>query len=85
MLELDYQPPGFDGPSAAAVEQVRRERSIGLSEAVNRLIRAGLRAPQPRREFVQRSSDLGLKIDVANVAEALDLLDGFADSDVDRR
>ncbi|MEA2130053.1 MAG: hypothetical protein QOJ85_2944, partial [Solirubrobacteraceae bacterium] len=27
---------------AAAVEKLRRERSIGLSEAVNELVRAGL-------------------------------------------
>ncbi len=66
----------LDDDVTVAVDRLRRERDIGLSEAVNRLIRAGLRAPVARRDFVQRSSDLGLTIDVANIAEALDLLDG---------
>jgi hypothetical protein len=62
---------------AAAVEQLRRERSIGLSEAVNELARSGLahqEASQPR--FVQRTHKLGLKIDVTDVAEALEQLEG---------
>jgi Arc/MetJ family transcription regulator len=68
----------LDDDVAAAVERLRQERSIGLSEAINELIRAGLRIPPQRREFQQRSVELGLRIDVANVAEALDLLDGPA-------
>ncbi len=66
----------LDDDVTAAVDQLRRERHIGLSEAVNELIRAGLRAPRRRQEFVQRSSELGLRIDVMNVTEALELLDG---------
>lgn len=67
----------FDDDIAAAIEQIRREASIGLSEAVNRLIRAGLLAESPdRQSFVQRTQSLGLKIDVANTAEALDTLEG---------
>ena len=66
----------MDDDVTAAIEQLRRARGFGLSEAVNLLIRAGLHAPAVRRNFVQRSSDLGLRIDVANIAEALDLLDG---------
>jgi Arc/MetJ family transcription regulator len=68
----------LDDDVVAAVEQVRRERGLGLSAAVNELIRAGLRAPRQRRAFRQRSVDLGLRVDVSNVAEALDLLDGPA-------
>ena len=61
----------------AAAEQLRRERQIGLSEAVNSLARAGLRAsPSAGRRFRQRTSTLGLRVDVSNVAEALELLDG---------
>ena len=68
----------MDPDVAAAVEKVRRERNIGLSEAVNELVRAGLRIPAQRSEFRQRSVDLGVRIDVSNVAEALDALDGPA-------
>jgi Arc/MetJ family transcription regulator len=67
----------LDDDVAAAVEEARRSRHLGLSEAVNDLIRAGLATvPPARRVFHQRSSDLGLRIDVSNVAEALDVLDG---------
>lgn len=67
----------LDEDVAAAAEQLRRERHIGLSEAVNSLARAGLRANHPARQtFRQRTSKLGLRVDVSNVAEALELLDG---------
>lgn len=65
----------LDSDVAAAVEQLRRERAIGLSEAVNELVRAGLRVKPARQAFRQRTAPLGLRIDVSNVAEALDLLD----------
>jgi Arc/MetJ family transcription regulator len=68
----------LDDDVTAAVERVRRERSIGLSEAVNQLVRAGLRAEGTGRPFRQRAARLGLRIDVANVAEALEDLDGPA-------
>jgi hypothetical protein len=42
---------------------------------VNRLIRAGLARPRPATPYVHRSYDLGVKVDVANVAEVLELLD----------
>lgn len=61
---------------AEPVERLRRERSLGLSEAVNELVRAGLRAKGERRRFEQRSARLGLKVDVTNVAEALEQLEG---------
>jgi hypothetical protein len=62
---------------AAAVERLRRERSIGMSEAVNELVRAGLANQQTeRRRFRQRSHDIGIRIDVDNVADALETLDG---------
>jgi len=60
----------------AAVEEIRRTRHIGLSEAVNELARAGMAAPRKGKVFQQRSADLGIRIDVSNVAEALDTLDG---------
>jgi hypothetical protein len=61
---------------AAALEQLRRDRSIGLSQAINELIRAGLTAKRPHAPFQQSSQPIGLRIDVTNVAEALELLEG---------
>jgi hypothetical protein len=65
----------LDDDVATAIAQIRRERSIGVSETVNELIRAGLRVKQPPRAFRQRSQAMGLRVDVTNVAEALELLD----------
>ena len=69
----------LDRDVAQAVQRLRRQRGLGLSEAVNELIRSGLREKVPRRTFRQRVHGLGLRIDVRNVAEALDLLDGPAE------
>ncbi len=66
----------LDDDVAAAVEEIRRARHVGMSEAVNELVRAGMAAPRRRRAFRQRSSELGIRIDVSNVADALDVLDG---------
>lgn len=61
----------------AALERTRRDRQIGMSEAVNELIRAGLTATKKtRRPFKQSTRSLGLRIDVTNIAEALELLEG---------
>jgi hypothetical protein len=65
----------LDDDVAAAVRQLREERHIGPSEAINGLARAGLRRRQERQVFKQNSFDLGLRIDVSNVAEALELLE----------
>ncbi len=61
---------------AAAVEKLRREQSIGLSEAVNDLVRAGLIEHRSRSPFRQKTHDLGRGIDFANVAETIETLDG---------
>ncbi len=68
----------FDEDVAAAVERLRREKGLGLSDAVNELVRVGMRVKPPRRAFRQRTSSLGLRIDVSNVAEALETLEGPA-------
>ena len=66
----------LDDDVAAAIKRLRAERGLGLSEAVNELARAGLR-PRPRSaRFRQRTARLGLRLDVSNVAEALETLDG---------
>lgn len=62
---------------AAAIDKLRRERSIGMSDAVNELIRAGLASQSRAREpFRQKSYDIGVHINVDNIAEALETLDG---------
>lgn len=66
----------LDDDVQAAVDQLRRTRHLGLSEAVNALARAGMTQKKSRTRFRQRTSDLGLKVDVTNIAEALELLDG---------
>lgn len=62
----------FDQDTAKAVEELRRQRGIGVSQAVNELIRRGLLPRGDRGDFRQRTRRLGLKIDVSNVAEALE-------------
>lgn len=66
----------LDDDVAAAVQRLREERHIGMSEAVNELIRAGLVVPSKRRSFRQRTAKLGLRIDVSSVPDALERLDG---------
>jgi hypothetical protein len=61
---------------AAAIEKLRQERSIGLSEAINDLVRAGLVEHRNVTPFRQKTHDLGRGIDFSNVAEAIETLDG---------
>jgi hypothetical protein len=58
--------------------QLRRERSIGISEAVNDLVRAGLVRERSTAPFVQKTHKLGDGIDYSNVADAIETLDGAA-------
>ncbi len=63
---------------AAELDRMRHERSIGVSEALNELARAGMiRKKEPRKKFVQQTYNLGEElIDVTNVAEALEQAEG---------
>lgn len=61
---------------AAAVERLRRERSLGFSEAINELVRAGLTRQPSSAPFKQKAHDLGRSIDFSNVADAIETLDG---------
>lgn len=67
----------LDPEVAAAAERLRRERHIGLGEAVNELARAGLLHSPQNRGFLQRTVEVGLKIDVTNIGDTLELLDQF--------
>lgn len=60
---------------AAEVEAVRRRDGLGISEAVNRLIRAGMIGEKPTYRYVDRSRPMGAKVDITNIGDVLDLLD----------
>lgn len=61
---------------AEAMEQLRRDEGLGPSAALNHLARRGMAAPSREPSpYVHRSMPLGAKVDVANTAEVLDLLD----------
>ena len=63
---------------ATAVRRLQRDQGIGVSEALNRLARTGLTVRPDRSRFHQRTVKLGLKLDVTNVAEVLELIEGPA-------
>lgn len=65
----------LDDDVAVEVERLRRDEGIGLSEAVNRLIRAGLAAPKKRAVYRHRGVEVGLKMDVTDIASVLEILD----------
>lgn len=64
----------LDPEVAAAADRLRRERNIGLGEAVNELARAGLARQGAPTHFRQRTTRVGLKIDVSDIADTLELL-----------
>ncbi len=66
----------FDDDVAVAIDQLRRQAGLGTSEAVNELIRRALLPRPGAPPFIQPTYSLGLRIDVSNVAEALDILEG---------
>lgn len=68
----------LDDDVAAAVRELRRSRSLGLSEAVNELIRNGLGRRPARKHFKQRTYPIGIRIDVTDVADALEILEGHS-------
>ena len=65
----------LDRDTAQAVQALRKQ-GRGVSEAVIELIRRGMMAPRQEKPFVARPRRLGVRIDVSNVADALDLLEG---------
>lgn len=62
---------------AAAVEQARARRGVGISEVVNDLLRRGLAQEQTPVAFTQQASDMGApRLDLDDVAGLLDALEG---------
>jgi hypothetical protein len=66
----------IDSDVAAEIERLRRE-GMGLSEALNLLARRGMTrgASSKTVEYKHRTSRIGLKVDVTDIADVLDLLD----------
>lgn len=60
---------------AAAVKTLRRAEGLGMSDAVNRLVREGLTKPKAASRYEHKSYNMGLKVDVTNVGEVLAMLD----------
>lgn len=68
---IDFQPD-----VEKAIQRRRRQTGKGLSETVNELLRESLVSrDQPRSSFAINAKAMGARIDVSNVAEALDILD----------
>ena len=66
----------LDDDVEAAVERLQRERGLGRSEALNLLARRGIVSSAPTERYVHRSAEIGLRVDVTDIGEVLDLLDG---------
>lgn len=66
----------LDRDVAAAVEHVRRQEGVGLSEALNSLVRRGLGVRATSSWMPPAPVEVELRIDVSDVSEALELLDG---------
>ncbi|MGH2762121.1 MAG: ribbon-helix-helix protein, CopG family [Thermoleophilaceae bacterium] len=62
--------------TAAAVDRMRAERSIGVSEAVNELIRAGLIRPEVEEAFSATTYPMRARLDLSNIADAIEELEG---------
>lgn len=61
--------------AAAAVSSLRQSTGMGLSEAVNALIRRGAHEPDVDYVFPSLSFEMGARISIDKTSEVLDLLD----------
>lgn len=66
----------LDADSSAAVEKLRRDQGMGLSQAVNELIRRGLVSRPERTDFRQETESLGIRVDVRDIAAAIETIEG---------
>lgn len=65
----------LDEDVAAEIRRLSRTEGIGVSEALNRLARAGAAAPRPAPRYRARSAELGLRVSVDDIGAVLELLD----------
>lgn len=66
---------GLDPDVEAAVDRLRRDEGLGLSEAVNTLARRGMVTSRQGDRYTTTSRSMGARIDITNIGEVLDLLD----------
>ena len=65
----------LDDDVASEVAKLRRECGLGVSEAVNELARAGIASAHADYQYQHPTRDMGVLVDLANVADVLELLD----------
>ena len=65
----------LDDDVASEVARLRRERGLGVSEAVNELARAGLAVARTNYVYRHPTRNMGARVDLTNVADVLELLD----------
>ena len=66
----------LDDDVAAAVQKIRQQSGVGISETVNRLVRAGLKQSPKTSIYRHWTRNMGpSRVDIANIGEVLDLLD----------
>jgi hypothetical protein len=58
-----------------AVLKLRKDRNIGVSEAINELIRVGMLSIQEKTKFIQTTRPVGIKIDITSVPDALEIIE----------
>ncbi len=64
----------LDDDVSAEVARLRREEGLALSQAVNRLARAGMARTRGRKKYVHRSAEIGITVDVTDIGAVLDVL-----------
>jgi hypothetical protein len=65
----------FDDDVAAEIQRLRCVSGIGVSKAVNLLIRSGMSRPRERSVYGQSGTDMGQRIDVTAIGRAIEQLD----------
>jgi hypothetical protein len=65
----------LDDDVVAETERLRREKNLGLSQALNYLARRGMAVHVTEEPYRHESAPLGLRLDVTNVADVLEFLD----------
>jgi hypothetical protein len=69
----------LDPDVAAAVSRLQAERGIGVSAAINDLVRRGLAVGRPQQRFAQETSAMGTAaLELDDIAGLLDALEGDA-------
>lgn len=66
----------LDDDVEAAIADLQREQGMGRSKALNELARRGAARREQPRPYRLKPTPLGARVDVSNIGEVLDLLDG---------